>query len=801
MSGQASTPPRPVSNRDPVSAAAKNQDAVAEGWRKELLDRINVYSGATDKYIRTFVPSRARCTFTTDGDAFAGWEPVAGKETDSYSGLIKGLDKLVAPFPEDKRLSFIACDGWKMTFPFKAFVNAHHETSPDIVASLPGVVLDPKVKPTWRQIAIALEGKSTTAADPFEKNSLTSCKTLVQMAVNARNLMHAHGLLAVFVVGVYGDIIRIARFDHACAVASKPLSLRKLNDLKLVQRFFWRFVNPCDAVSFVGCDPTIRSLTSHDEQWLSSRLIRAGLDPTEVIVTEARWAEVYDDDCEDEDIAAMEPEPYIMFKALDVNGRLFSRATSVWLGVRDTRQEIDGELVDTEDDVGSVPIRIIKDAWRQLVREPESTFYDRLDMIEDDERVGLAKLLCGGDLGEREVRLWEAASYGGLEEEIVHVSRLLSPRTTSSVQVANRAPRSMVVPAKGVSPPSHRPMQQTFSWRLSRGNQYWYRERSHMRFVIDTVGRPLTRFKSTKELVKAVRDACRGHRLAMEQAGVLHRDVSVGNILIVDKPDPEAKFHGFLHDFDYSSMDADEPAEGTDSEIETNYGSDDDEEAEMDSSDIARDSSSTGESDGQGAPPNLKERTGTYYFMAVELLERKALVHEVWHDLESLFWVLLWVVLRHTAHKHPLKEKAASELFKYGDDDAALGAKLRWLRKGDSEKLVIVNNKPLTRLLERFRKLVHASAVAGTQRLTYAAVEEIFEEALDSNGWPEPENDAARKYVLPEMRTCTVMVAKPKKRKAAARPAEEKQGTGSKRKAAAPRQPRAPAGSKRRKRS
>ena len=36
-------------------------------------------------------------------------------------------------------------------------------------------------------------------------------------------------------------------------------------------------------------------------------------------------------------------------------------------------------------------------------------------------------------------------------------------------------------------------------------------------------------------------------------AGILHRDVSVGNILIVDRPEPDS-FTGFIHDFDRSSM-------------------------------------------------------------------------------------------------------------------------------------------------------------------------------------------------------------------------------------------------------
>ena len=43
------------------------------------------------------------------------------------------------------------------------------------------------------------------------------------------------------------------------------------------------------------------------------------------------------------------------------------------------------------------------------------------------------------------------------------------------------------------------------------------------------------------------------HKAAYEQCDIIHRDVSVGNILIVENRD-EHPFAGFLHDFDYSSM-------------------------------------------------------------------------------------------------------------------------------------------------------------------------------------------------------------------------------------------------------
>ncbi|EIW58065.1 uncharacterized protein TRAVEDRAFT_106533, partial [Trametes versicolor FP-101664 SS1] len=72
------------------------------------------------------------------------------------------------------------------------------------------------------------------------------------------------------------------------------------------------------------------------------------------------------------------------------------------------------------------------------------------------------------------------------------------------------------------------------------------------RFVVDTVGRPLSKFGSTKELAVVLRDAIRGHQLVMERSGILHQDVSSSNILIVQEPHEHPHSQGFLHDFDES---------------------------------------------------------------------------------------------------------------------------------------------------------------------------------------------------------------------------------------------------------
>ncbi len=245
---------------------------------------------------------------------------------------------------------------------------------------------------------MTMEAKSERRDDPFLRRGLKNCKTLVQLAVNARNLMHAHGLSCAFVFGIYGDLLRICRFDHSGAVVSQPIDIKDVEGLKVVQQFFWHFVPPTEDIPFVGWDPTVRKLTSEDQTWLKARLDLANFDTKGGMAsTEARWAQVYDDDSGG---GAVDPRAYILFKAVDVNGRLFSRATTVWYGLRDTRTSADGRLVDPPGGVSAddLKVRIIKDAWRQLVRRPESEFYRRLSNIPFHERVGLLSIICGGDV-------------------------------------------------------------------------------------------------------------------------------------------------------------------------------------------------------------------------------------------------------------------------------------------------------------------------------------------------------------------------------------------------------------------
>ncbi|KAI0318539.1 hypothetical protein OF83DRAFT_1170997 [Amylostereum chailletii] len=71
---------------------------------------------------------------------------------------------------------------------------------------------------------------------------------------------------------------------------------------------------------------------------------------------------------------------------------------------------------------------------------------------------------------------------------------------------------------------------------------------SHNRTVLDTVGRPVTTFSTTNELVTVVRDAAEAHEAAYLQADTLHRDLSIANIVIT------AKGRGMLVDWDFSIL-------------------------------------------------------------------------------------------------------------------------------------------------------------------------------------------------------------------------------------------------------
>ncbi|EJT71162.1 hypothetical protein GGTG_10422 [Gaeumannomyces tritici R3-111a-1] len=91
----------------------------------------------------------------------------------------------------------------------------------------------------------------------------------------------------------------------------------------------------------------------------------------------------------------------------------------------------------------------------------------------------------------------------------------------------------------------------------------WLRNRIFTCVVLSPAGRPLHRFKTATELLQVLRDAVTAHRSLLQTAGVLHQDVSMGNVVIADN-EASGTSRGILIDLDSAVRLADMPqAPGT----------------------------------------------------------------------------------------------------------------------------------------------------------------------------------------------------------------------------------------------
>lgn len=168
-------------------------------------------------------------------------------------------------------------------------------------------------------------------------------------------------------------------------------------------------------------------------------------------------------------------------------------------------------------------------------------------------------------------------------------------RASNSAQEARKRPYPGSLPLNGSSQ-KRRMTSMTVSVTPTSVN------RVHTR-LITTKGRSITKFSSNRELLLALHDAIKGHR-SLFRHGILHRDISVNNVMITLGHRIDG-FQGFLIDLDL--------AHRMDDNTDT----------------------------------TTHHRTGTMEFMAIGALGAES--HTYRHDLESFFYVFLWLCI----HYHP----------------------------------------------------------------------------------------------------------------------------------------------------
>lgn len=135
---------------------------------------------------------------------------------------------------------------------------------------------------------------------------------------------------------------------------------------------------------------------------------------------------------------------------------------------------------------------------------------------------------------------------------------------------------------------------------LYRPGEGLWENRIYSCLVVSPVGRVISDFRTIKELLQSMRDATRAHQDLYVTGKILHRDISSNNIIIT-KPEVADGFKGMLIDLDLAKV-------------------------------------------RESGPSGARHQTGTMQFMAVEVL--REVDHTYRHDLESFFYVLLWMCVR-----------------------------------------------------------------------------------------------------------------------------------------------------------
>lgn len=171
--------------------------------------------------------------------------------------------------------------------------------------------------------------------------------------------------------------------------------------------------------------------------------------------------------------------------------------------------------------------------------------------------------------------------------------------------------------------------------RYSERTDSPFRNRTCVALVFKPICKPLSTFRDTLELLSVLRDAVQTHRTLLQTANILHRDISDGNILIL-----EVTRKGLLIDFDIAM-------------------------------DLSK-NTPTGNSIG-----------GTGEFMAAGLMNKDP--HTYRHDLEAFFYVLLQVI---TCDKGDLPENSRFQRWAVEDWDMARDARIEDMKGNGLEGLL-----------------------------------------------------------------------------------------------------------------
>ncbi|THH27068.1 hypothetical protein EUX98_g7121 [Antrodiella citrinella] len=527
--------------------------------------------------------------------------------------------------------------------------------------------------------------------------STVNVEKVGQIGTYAAAQMSRQHRVFLFSLFVYGDFMRIIRWDRSGALITAAIDYRRYP--RVLAEFLYRYSHMTRAQR--GWDTTVERGTSEDAKMLTAAIkayqsdkslrqlprmevtlkdcypvYRMKVDvkvsaeagdgghPGDVRDGEDGREDGTEEDSEEDSedgmdtqsrkkIAgpAMRTKIFLVRKPFWHTSMPFGRATRVYVAL----------------DIEDKKLVSIKDSWRVEFgsSDPEGVIYDEFDTADEEWKQFLPTVLGAGDVPDD-----------------------------------SRSPE-----AKQTT------LTQTFQ-EMAKETQNIGLLRAHVHHrVVQQLAFPLNTFKSSRELVQAIRDAMFAVIGVYKKFHRLHRDVSAGNIMLGKDG------RGLMNDWDHSRRLLEE----------------------------------------------LKRmlqsfRTGTWQFISVGLLQYPNKPHTIMDDMESFHWLLVYMAVHHLPNTFTNGVVTMFDERTQDGDDVRGGEKKRnFLITVRAQKF---NCLPLQTLVTNLRKFFHAYDIGATRSRDKAAEDDLddhdaawivlhnrliedpseilafFDAALSSNDWP-----------------------------------------------------------------
>ncbi|OBZ73997.1 hypothetical protein A0H81_06315 [Grifola frondosa] len=456
-------------------------------------------------------------------------------------------------------------------------------------------------RPNWIHQSMWIEFKrkgkeddafNDTAKKLFEVDSDRAAQVrgqLIAYAEMAMNRQHRTHLYSVFVMHKFA---RLIRWDRAGAVVSEKFDYKK--NPEILGEFFWRFSHMTDEAQ--GYDPTAQ-LKKLPEPF---DYIREAFAQS----LEGKWPR-YKLTVEDKE----KGRRYLLVGEAHGRSLIWSVAEHVVLLQSTSRPRLEEQKVH-EDTVEATEDDDEMDDDEMDGDETDGDETDE-DVEEEDDEI------------DEDVEESEDDDYPLRPGELHLEGDILSHLNKSGVR---NVPTLLYHGDVAAQVTVTRSIWQTMPERLRKGSSSMDSSGDrrhppstlvHYRLVEMEVGKPLSEFETSLELVKLISDCIIAHEDAVTNARVLHRDISSGNMLMyplqVTSREGVTQYvwTGLLNDWELSKPIA---PPGT--------------------PDVAR-------RDG---------RTGTWQFMSSAILDDKARRPMIEDELESFFYVLVYYSVRYLGH-------------------------------------------------------------------------------------------------------------------------------------------------------